>query len=82
MVGPPSNLFFFNFFISISSFLIKRKLKGNFVFLRFLTAKIDGEVQSDRKLKVQGSKVRGFEVQEGHVKRGSSSGVQSEFFFF
>jgi hypothetical protein len=35
-------------FFSIFSFLIKRKLKGNFVFLRDLTAKIDGEVQSHK----------------------------------
>jgi hypothetical protein len=41
MVGPPCDPFFFNFLI----FLIKRKLKGNFVFFGVLTAKIDEMIQ-------------------------------------
>jgi hypothetical protein len=38
MVGPPCDPFFFQFFLFV---LIKRKLKGNFVILEVLTAKID-----------------------------------------
>jgi hypothetical protein len=48
MVGPPCDPFFSKIYIfKIFSFLIKRKLKGNFVFLRVLTAKIKGGVQID-----------------------------------
>lgn len=85
-VWAPCDPFFSKFCFSIFSnfFLIKRKLKSNFVFLEVLMAKIDRVVQIEYNWKLKGPNWEVSKKFGGYIKSSDSLGVESEvsFFFF